>query len=296
VTSLLAATFYLTSLLAQAASWTASAPGRRTTLEVAAAVSFALALYSHEAAATLPAVSWCMWQWFGPRPLHTRRTLMGGLAVALAVFATTTILANRRNYVFTEAQYQLGPHMAQHAIDYLVSLFVMPRWWVAYVIAATLVIAMLAAGRVTRFGAAWLLVTMLPYLGFKWDNVSRYFYIPSIGFSLAVAGAIIGIWTWALRRWPKPRVAVHAVFGLITAFAVVRSAVFCGANARREIQVFEPWRTEAARLDQSAVSGTPGTLTVTYAPAGPDQDHSGYVEPMLRWIRRDPNVHVTVER
>jgi hypothetical protein len=270
VTSLLAATFYLTSLLAQAASWTATAPGRRTTLEMIAALAFALALYAHEAAATLPVVSWCMWQWFGPRPLHSRRTLLAAFGIAIALFASTTVLANRRNYVFTEAHYQLGPHIAQHAIDYLVSLFVMPRWWLAYALAAALVLAMLAAGRVTRFGA---------------------------GFSLAVAGAIIGIWTWALARWPESRGAVHALLGLVAAFAVVRSAIFCGTNARREVQSFESWRTEAASLDRSAISDASGTLTVHVTPNGPvDHDDVGYVEPMMRWIRQDPNVAVTIGR
>jgi len=290
ITGLLATCFYLVSLVAQARSWSAATARRRTALEVLAGVAFLFALLAHEAAATLPLVSLLMWRWFAPASLLSRRVLIAALAIPLAVFAATTIAANRQNYVFTEDHYRVGAHMIRHALDFLVSLFVMPRWWVAYAAASAIVVALLFVSASARFGVCWLLVTMVPYLGFTTDNVSRYFYLPSIGFSLAIATLIDRVWRWAQTAWPRQRTAVNATALLIALFAVVRSAVFCSTNVAREVGRLEPWR-EAARRVEASVTRAPDGVAIE---SSGKEEFEPYLASMIQWIEQDPRLPVTI--
>ena len=129
-TALLMTTCYVGSLLAQVLSWTEQG-ARRTAYEIIATLLFVGALFSHEAAITLPVVSWIMWREFGPEPLLGRRVLAGALTAGVALFAVMTVLANHRNAVFTESRYAIGVHAIQHALDYFVALYVGPGWWMA---------------------------------------------------------------------------------------------------------------------------------------------------------------------
>ena len=128
--------------------------------------AFGAAIFSHEAAVTLPVVSWTMWVLFGrPERLANRRMLAGGLATAVALFAAVTVVANRRNTLFTESHYTIGVHMLRHALDYVVTLYIGPNGWVPYAESLVLIAVLIAATPATRFGALWLIFSMLPVSG-----------------------------------------------------------------------------------------------------------------------------------
>jgi hypothetical protein len=309
VTAVLMTTFYVTSLVFQAMSWRANGT-RRVAYELLAVAAFIAAIFSHEAAMTLPVVSWIMWRLFAPKRLETRRVMAGGLAAGVALFAATTVLANHRNAVFTESRYALGAHMLRHALDYLVALYVGPGWWLSYTVAVAVVLLLLAATRATRFGAAWLIISMMPYLGFTAGNVSRYLYLPSIGFSLGIAAAVAAAGGWLSRRdvasgasgvSPASRRMVQGGMLVVALFITVRYARFDVASVRSQVKYLEPWRTFADALAANTHHAAAGSLHVALPP-GTLEDKAAdvkidemYVVPIAKWVYQDYGLNVVID-
>lgn len=284
-TTLLATCFYVSALVAQAASWKAATRVKRSAFEIAAVALSACALFSHEATMTLPAVSWIMWKQFGPEDLLKRRALVSGFVLAVGVFVVMTALANYRNTVFTESHYAIGLHVFPHAFAYFVALYVGPGSWFAYFACTVAIALLLAATPATRFGALWLLVTVLPYVGFTWGNVSRYLYLPSIGFALAVAAALVAAGDWLSHRRPDSGRLVQAGVLAVALFVALRFAKFDDASIRSQVQSLELWRDYAIELATDAAPDA-GRILVTRLPSGELVDVM-YVAPMLRWVYQD---------
>jgi hypothetical protein len=297
-------TFYVASLVLQAMSWRWNGT-RRVAYELLAVGAFIAAIFSHEAAMTLPVVSWIMWWLFAARRLETRRVMAGGLAAGVALFAAMTVLANHRNAVFTESRYAVGAHMLQHALDYLVALYVGPGWWLSYTMAVGVVLLLLAATRATRFGAAWLVISMMPYLGFTAGNVSRYLYLPSIGFSLGIAAAVVAAGGWLSRREAASRASNRTVQGgmlLVALFITVRYARFDVASIRSQVKYLEPWRTFANTLAASTHPAAAGSLHVALPPGALEDKATDvkidemYVVPIAKWVSQDYGLSVVIDR
>jgi len=253
-------------------------------------------LFSHEAAITLPFVSWMMWRQFGPEPLTKRRTLALCLVLAACGFALLTVLANYRNTVFSESHYAIGGHMLRHAIDYVVALYVGPSRLDAWVACGVAIAVLLAATPATRFGTLWLLVTVVPYSGFTWGNVSRYHYLPSIGFAIAIAAALCAVGDRLSGKWEGARrIAQVAVF-LVAAFVAIRFVRFDYSAVRSQVQSMEPWRVYADRL--TAEVPQPGADRVVHIGPSLESDFVDpmYVEPMLRWLRQDHTLRVVIDQ
>ena len=301
VTAVLMTTFYVTSLVFQAMSWRANGT-RRVTYELLAVAAFFAAIFSHEAAMTLPGISWIMWWLFAPKRVETRRVMAGGLGAGVALFAAMTVLANHRNAVFTESRYAVGAHMIRHALDYLVALYVGPGWWLSYTVAVVVVLLLLAATRATRFGAAWLVISMVPYLGFTAGNVSRYLYLPSIGFSLGIAAAVAAGAGWLSRRYPNSRRAILAGMLLVALFITVRYARFDVASIRSQVKYLEPWRTFANTLAANAHPAAAGSLHVALPPGALEDKAADvkidemYVDPIAKWVYQDYGLSVVIDR
>jgi len=296
VSTLLATCLYVASLLAQAGSWRAATEARRRAAEAVAVLAAAGAMFSHEAAITLPVVSWLMWREFGPESLTKRRTLAAGLAIAAGVFALATVLANYRNPAFSEAQYAIGAHAVRSGLGYIVSLYVGPSWWAAWVVGGVVMAVLLAAAPATRFGALWLLVTVVPYTGFRWGNVSRYEYLPSIGFALAVAAALCAGADRLARRGDRSRrIAVAAVF-LVATFVAVRFVRFDYPSITSQVQSLEPWRAYAERLAAEAPQQVAGRVVEIGPSFASEFVDPMYVGPMLRWLRHDFTLQIIIDR
>ena len=297
VTGLLMTTCYLGSHLAQARSWSRSGI-RRLAYEAVAAALFLVALLAHEAAITLPVTSWILWRQFAPARLSGRRFLVGTLAASVLLFAVLTMLANHRNAVFTQSEYAFGVHVLRHGLDYIVSMYVGPSSWPAYSAVVIAVACLVAATPATRFGALWLVVTMLPYLGFTWGNVSRYLYLPSIGFSWAVAAALVQGADWCSRRTaaraPATRAAIGGGLLLAAVFVAVRFLQFDLPSIRSQVAWTDPWRAYADDLVRDTPPPTGRTVQVTMPPS--DVVDPMYVGPLVQWVYQDYQLGVVVDR
>jgi hypothetical protein len=290
ITGVLATACYLASLVFQVRSWTASSPSQRTRDELLAVLAFAGALFSHEAAATLPIVAWVMWRQFGPGDWSGRRLLLAGFALMAVAFAATTALANRGNYVFTAGNYAFGWHAVRHAFDYFVALYVGPGWWFAYAACAAGIAGLLVATPVTRFGVWWLIATLVPYVWFTWGNASRYLYLPSIGFALAIAGLMVAGSDGVVTRLRAPRFVGRVVFALGVGFVAIRFGQFAAAAAEGQVASMEHWRAYAAKLAAEAPSPPDGVIRLR----APEDDlvQPMYLEPMLQWERQNYRLRV----
>ena len=294
VTGLLMTACYLGSLVAQARSWRQSG-ARRLAYEAAAAALFLVALLSHEAAITLPVTSWILWRQFGPAPLIGRRFLAASIAASVLLFGVLTALANHRNAVFTESEYALGTHAFRHGFDYAVSLYVGPPSGPAYVAVAIALALLLAATPATRFGALWLVISLLPYLGFTWSNVSRYLYLPSIGFAWALAAALVQMADWLARRPHAPafRIAAPTMLAALALFVAVRFARFDVPSIRSQVAWTESWRAYVDALVRSTAPPAAGVIHVTAPPT--DIVDPMYIAPLVQWVYRDYRLAVVVE-
>jgi hypothetical protein len=292
VTGVLCAFGYLGSLTALVWSWRAQTGRTQRMRELLAVALFAGAVFSHEAAVTLPIVAVVMWRLFGPAEGAPRRIPFAGAALVLAVFAAATIVANRRNVLFSESGYTVGPHMLDHALDYVASLYVGPSSTPAHIAIVIALAGLLMIDRATRFGVLWLLVTLIPYLPFTAGNTSRYAYLPAIGFSWAVAAAVVA----GLDRLRLSRHAIAGTAGILYAaavlFVVIRFAPFATASVRGHVRAFEEWRTRARELADSTETREPAFRV----PSLKDQRvEPMYVEPMVRWELQDYTTPIAVE-
>ena len=292
VTGVLCAFGYLGALTALAWSWRAQTGGDQRSRELLAVALFAGAVFSHEAAVTLPIVAALMWRLFGPAEGAPRRIPFVGAALVLAVFAAATIAANRRNLLFSGSGYTVGWHMVDHALDYLASLYVGPSTTSAHMAIAIALAGLLMIDRASRFGVVCLLVTMIPYLPFTAGNTSRYAYLPAIGFSWAIAAATVaGV---DRLRFSKrvPAGTAGVLYAAAVLFVVIRFAPFATASITGHIRSFEEWRT-TARAVAGAAQSRDGTIQVV-TPSGVAVERM-YVEPMVRWELRDYATPIEVE-
>jgi hypothetical protein len=129
-----------------------------------------------------------------------------------------------------------------------------------------------------------MLIAMLPYLPFTTGNTSRYAYLPAIGFSWAVAAAIVAGVERLRRVRRAPGWAPAATYAIACAFVIARFGPFAYESVRGHVRSFEEWRTRAERL-ATTVDVHDGTLRV--ADPGDPLIDSMYVEPIVRWERRD---------
>jgi hypothetical protein len=293
ITGVLCAFGYVGSLTAIAWSWRTADESRCRRRELVAVVLFGVAAFSHEAAITLPVVAFAMWWLFGPARESLRWRLPIGLGVVVAVFAAATLLANRRNALFATSGYRIGLHTIDHALDYVASLYVGPSSPAAHVFIVAALAALLWINRTTRFGALWLMITMLPYLPFTTGNTSRYAYLPAIGFSWAAAGAIVAGVERLRRASRAPAWAPAAAYAIACAFLIARFGPFAYESVRGHVGSFEDWRTSAQTL-AAAAEMHDGTLHV--ADPGDPLIDSMYVEPIVQWERRDYTTPVTRSR
>ena len=288
VGGLLATMFYLSSLVFQTLVW--HDRGSRPLMQVVAVVSGGLAMFAHESAATLPVISYVMLRLFAPT--ETRRNfMMAGFVAVLCLFGYTTILANRQNYVFTQGHYALGTHMIKHALDYLASLIVIAHTWPAYLVISAGLVGLLSYHQLTRFGSLWMLLTLAPFVAFTWGNVSRYAYLPAIGFSLAMsatllmlAGRYASVATGSVRR---------IVAGAISVFVILRFGVF----SVHAIHANAIWLESSRKYLNGILSAHPTLadhVLHVAAPRDPVIDPSS-IEPMLQWAFVRPDLKVVVD-
>jgi hypothetical protein len=288
VTELLSGALSLTALL-----FALSAAGRDRIdgLFWASLVASAAAVFAHESSATLFATVPLLVFASGRRP--QRRVWLAAVAAGIVVglvFLATTVTANRQSYVFTEGHYTIGRQMWPHARDYVVSLYVGRHDWIDY--GGLLIVASLIVWRgttVMRTGLVWLIVTMVPFLGFTWGNVGRYTYMPAVGFAWILAGALV----W-LRDRLEQRAGSSVARVIVALLAIVvagRFASFTRTAIKGEIGWMEAYRTYREEVTRLV---SPQAAEVTVPPPRDIRVERDYIEPMLQWHTRNPALRVRI--
>ena len=288
MTALLCTTFLLLSLYCAARAW--HSVGRARFWQLGAVVAGAASMFAHEAGVMTPLLIALATMGFAPsrRP---SMLLAAGFAIVLGAFAVTTYIISRSNPVLTEGSYRIGGHMLQHALDYLATLWVAPHHTASYVAVVAVTAGVAGVSRLSRAGCVALVIMLVPYLGFTWGNVSRYAYLPAIGFSWMLAGALLAVHA---RLAAKPGATGRAtvLVGLIAAALIVRFGAFAVRGSRDEVFRIESYREYAAVV--MAAHPAPGVELHVPPPSSPYVDVR-YAEVLLRWAYGIPTLRVVVD-
>jgi hypothetical protein len=267
---------------------------------LAAALLFALALLTHESSVVFLALLGLADLAFADAwpSMQTRRGWMRlvrdylpFVAIA-AVYLAINLTVNSRHYLVEDGLYRLGPHVVTNIFSYIASLYVGERGVGWYALTALVVGLLLVRGTPrVRFATAWMLLGILPFAFFTWDNISRYQYLPAIGFGLLLADGIEWV-DGVLRRRIDDRARL-ALVSLVTAIVVIRFMVFASDAVANFTARTEMWRDLGASIRRDNPGLSRGGHIVL------DRDLAErhgflYLEALARWEFRDPTLRVTL--
>jgi hypothetical protein len=210
------------------------------------------------------------------------------------LFACALVFANWRNPLLTEGDYRLGLHMLRNGLDYLVSLYVGPHSATGYITMALAVTAVAIAGPPSaRLGAAWMILSMLPFLGFVSGTTSRDLYAPTMGFAWMVAGLLVTLGGWIEYRFAVRRLAAVTV-GALSAFIVIRFCVFTTEAIQDRLDWFDAYKVYASEVERAHPDARSAQeISVSY-PEHPNVRVES-IEALLRWTLQSPDLIVTVQ-
>jgi ribonuclease P protein component len=262
--------------------------------------TFLLSLLTHESSVVfLPMLILADWA-AGRHPLvpsHARdwlRALRSYLpyVMVLAGYLLVDYLANRGIYLVEEGHYRAGLHAVSNTLSYIVSLYVGKRNIASYVaIVAALVLIAARGSRRVRFAAAWMLMALLPFVFFEWDNVSRYQYLPAMGFALLLAEGVGWLHQWlATRVGPRQRAAILA---LVVAVIAIRFGVFATKAVANFSVRADAYRQFAARVRQAHPQLQPYDAVIISREEETRLTYR-YLEALIRWEYRDPTLRLVV--
>ena len=288
ITTLLCTTFLLLSLYCAARAWHST--GRARWWEIGALAAGAASMFTHEAGVLTPLLIALATAAFASsrRP---SKLLAAGFAIVLGAFAVTTYLISRKNEVLAGGSYRIGVHMLQHAVDYLATLWVARHHAASYVAVVALTAGVAGLSRLSRAGCVALAIMLVPYLGFTWDNVSRYAYLPAIGFSWMLAAALLSVHARLAARPGAMRWATLAV-GMIAATLIVRFGAFAVRGSQAEVFRIDSYREYAAAV--MTAHPAPGVELHVPPPSSRFVDVR-FAEVLLRWAYDMPALHVVVD-
>ena len=223
--------------------------------------------------------------------LHAIRSY-GPYIIIAALYLAVDFSVNRRGYLIQEGHYRLGLHAVPNMLSYIVSLYVGERNIASYAATVIVLIWVLTRGtRGARFAVSWMLLALLPFVFFGWSNVSRYQYLPGMGFALLLAEGI----AW-IARVLAPRVTTlrrAAIVGLVLAVVTVRFAVFATKAVSNFTRRTEAYRQFATHVRQAHPQLAPGEAVFISAEEQKRLTYR-YVEALVRWEYRDPRLRVIV--
>jgi hypothetical protein len=192
----------------------------------ASVASFTIALFTHESAVVfLPIIFFVdriahpgPWDW---RPL-TR--VYWPFAVVTTGFLLLTFAINPAEYRTSEISYTLGPHVIRNVFEYIASIYVGERTLVWHLVVAAVLALVLAKGTPrSRLGIAWLILGILPFAPFDTANISRYAYVPAIGFAILLGEGLSALYD-VLR--PRGLTIARIVVAVIAVFLGLRFTHF----------------------------------------------------------------------
>jgi 4-amino-4-deoxy-L-arabinose transferase-like glycosyltransferase len=251
------------------------------------------AVFAHEAATALFLLV-PVFLWLTGRLPRVRLADVWPFAIVGLLFCVSLALANWRNPLLTEGAYKFGGHIIRNALDYLVSLYIGPHAATGYITMTLAVIAVARLGPLpARLGVAWMMLAMLPFLGFVSGTTSRYLYAPTMGFGWMVAGLLVALRESIARRSGSNRLATVSVITL-SAVIVIRFTVFTTEAIQDRLDWFDAYKEYAAAFERSH----PGARSLSEVTA-PYPSHPNVrvesIQPLLRWTLQSPDLIVHVE-
>jgi hypothetical protein len=259
-----------------------------------AVVMFALALLTHESSivflpllvlADWTAGSW-RWKWS-----DVARVYVPFLAVTTA-YLIVDLTINSRHYIVTEGQYRIGWHMIRNVFEYIASLYVGERTLLAHgAVAAVLAWALVRGNARARYATAWMVIAMLPFVPFDFGNVSRYLYLPAVGFAMLMAEGASGLEAWLRERWPQAARAV--LVGALVLFVGVRFGNFARRGVADAAARMERYRTFITALQQTHPRLEAGAVVTVDAETDKVMPVR-FLEAAVQWEYKNPSIRVVV--
>ena len=284
-TGLLADLLMLACLLAHLSWLEGGRPRDRTWT----AVWFGLAFLAKESAVVLLPLMLLV-EWVHGRRLRELLSLATArayapYAVVLIGYLSLQFGFLRKNSPILDLEYRLGWHVVTNFAEYLARMVIpvnattmmvaVPAGLhAALAVAQTvLMIALPVLGivllvrpvpRWVKFGVAWTVISLLPYLAFTFRTSTRYLYGPSVGFALVVAWLLSPAWA-GMPAAARGRIARAAVVALLLVQAVVINVVI---HEHYRVQQSQDPKYHRELLEQRRTGAVGGTTMKTIGVIG----------------------------
>jgi hypothetical protein len=269
---------------------------------VLSVITFLLALLTHESSVMfLPLLVLADWAFAGAdataggqaQPWPSRLWPYVPYGILVAAYLAIDLQINRRNYVVAEGHYGIGAHLVTNALDYIVTLYVGRRDVANYLlIAAGLTMFLLRGSRRVVFATFWLILSLLPFLPFRWGNTGRYLYLPAMGFSMLVADGVMQLDVLASR---VPRAQRTAALALIVTAVAGRFTLFAAANVKSFAERTEQYRRYITLFKQ-AHGDLPSHSRVSFDSPLDGEERNRFLNALVQWEYRDPTIELMADQ
>lgn len=267
----------------------------------AAVVAYALSLLTHESSVVfLPLIVLADWLVAAPKPGAAYvRAYVRSNALAFAPFIVVTLAylavdltINARHYIVVEGEYRIGWHMVNSIFGYIASLYVGERTWLAHTLVGAVLVWILVRGNArARYAVAWMVIAILPFAPFQFGNVSRYLYLPAIGFAMLIAEGGSGLEAWVRTRWQSA--ARMALIAVLVAFTAMRFASFARRGVADITGRMENYRTFLTALRQTHPTLENGAV-ITIDSKTDKEMPVRFLEAAVQWEYKNPTIRVVV--
>ena len=268
--------------------------GNRWLLGVSVA-TFALSLLTHESSVVflplLVLADWTIgaWRW----KWGELARVYGAFIVVTLAYLAVDLTINANNYIVVEGEYRIGWHMVNSVLSYVASLYVGERTWLAHALVGAVLVWILIRGNSrARYAVAWMVIAILPFAPFQFGNVSRYLYLPAIGFAMLMAEGAAALDAWLRVRWSN--VGRAAVLVLLIAFAAVRFGKFAREGVADITARMEAYRTFLTALRQTHPTLGNGAIVPVDARTEKDMPLR-FLEAAVQWEYRNPTIQLRIE-
>jgi hypothetical protein len=143
------------------------------------------------------------------------------------------------------------------------------------------------------FATSWLILSLLPFVFFRWGNTGRYLYLPAMGFSMLVADGVM-----QLDRLLEPRLSAAqrmAVLALVATAIAGRFALFAAANVRSFAERTEEYRRYITLFKQTHPD-LPSHSRVPIDPGSGGEQRYRFLNALAQWEYRDPTIELIPDR
>jgi hypothetical protein len=208
-----------------------------------------------------------------------------------AAYLAMTVTANTAEFVGEETSYRVGAHVIQNVFDYIAALYVGRRKLLTHlVVAAALAVAVWKGSSRARLGVAWMILGILPFAPFDTGILSRYAYVPAIGFAILLGEGFA--WLHAALSRGSSRVA-HAVVIALAVLLCGRFAYFARDGVKDVHHAAERYKVFLADLRRERPQ-MPDSAVVTITAERDQVTAARFLEAAVQWEYGNPTLRVEI--